>query len=109
MPALRLQRRPQSFCRAVLVDGGLPFTLPFAPCGRAIAGARLKGMAIALEFDSEQEASRIVERAVKAGLLLTTEGNVVLVLPPLTVTKALRKKAYPFFVPARRRAAGGFG
>jgi acetylornithine/succinyldiaminopimelate/putrescine aminotransferase len=63
-------------------------SIPF----RTTPKIRVKGMAIALEFDSEQEASRIVERAAEAGLLLTTEGNVVLLLPPLTVSKAVAEK-----------------
>jgi adenosylmethionine-8-amino-7-oxononanoate aminotransferase len=53
---------------------------------------RVKGMAIALEFESEQEASGIVERAAKAGLLLTAEGAIVLLLPPLTLTKNVAKR-----------------
>jgi adenosylmethionine-8-amino-7-oxononanoate aminotransferase len=48
---------------------------------------RVKGLAIALEFESEKEASRIVERASKKGLLMTTEGATILLLPPLTMTK----------------------
>ena len=53
---------------------------------------RVKGMAMALEFDSEQQASRIVERAAKAGLLLTSEGNAVLLLPPLSMSKQVAEK-----------------
>jgi acetylornithine/succinyldiaminopimelate/putrescine aminotransferase len=53
---------------------------------------RMKGLAIALEFDSEQEASRLVERATKAGLLLTSEGAIVLLLPPLTMAKDAAEK-----------------
>ena len=49
-------------------------------------------MAIALEFDSEQEASRIVERAAKVGLLLTAEGGIILLLSPLTMTKNVAEK-----------------
>lgn len=52
----------------------------------------MKGLAIALEFDSEQEASRIVDRAAKVGLLLTAEGAVVLLLPPLTMTNDLAEE-----------------
>ena len=49
-------------------------------------------MAIALEFDSEREASRIVEQAANAGLLLTAEGAIVLLLPPLTTTNNVAEK-----------------
>jgi adenosylmethionine-8-amino-7-oxononanoate aminotransferase len=58
---------------------------------------RVKGMAIALEFDSEPEASRIVERAAKKGLLLTAEGATVLLLPPLTLTKNVAEKGLSIF------------
>ena len=53
---------------------------------------RVKGLAIALEFDSEQEASRVVQRALKAGLLLTAEGATILLLPPLTMSQNLAEK-----------------
>jgi adenosylmethionine-8-amino-7-oxononanoate aminotransferase len=53
---------------------------------------RVKGLAIALEFETDQEASRIVERAMKNGLLLTSEGPVVLLLPPLTMTSNVAEK-----------------
>ena len=82
-----LKRGRKSFLEHVNVLSGLfasqLASIPF----RTSPKIRVKGMAIALEFDSERKASRIVERAAKAGLLLTTEGNVVLLLPPLTMTK----------------------
>jgi acetylornithine/succinyldiaminopimelate/putrescine aminotransferase len=53
---------------------------------------RVKGLAIALEFDSEKQASGIVERAAKKGLLTTTEENTILVLPPLTMTRSAAAK-----------------
>jgi acetylornithine/succinyldiaminopimelate/putrescine aminotransferase len=53
---------------------------------------RVKGLAIALEFGSEQEAARIVEQTAKLGLLLTAEGTIVLLLPPLTMTKDVAEK-----------------
>lgn len=53
---------------------------------------RMKGMAIALEFDSEKEASRLVGRASRKGLLLTVDGPIILMLPQLTVTKDLVRK-----------------
>ena len=59
---------------------------------RSTPKIRIKGMAIALEFDSEKEASRIVERAAKAGLLLTADGAIVQLLPPLTMTKNVAEK-----------------
>jgi acetylornithine/succinyldiaminopimelate/putrescine aminotransferase len=49
-------------------------------------------MAIALEFDSEKESSRIVERAAKVGLLLTADDAIILLLPPLTITKNVAEK-----------------
>ena len=58
-------------------------SIPF----RTTPKIRLKGLAIALEFDSKQEASRIVQRAAKAGLLLTSDGAIVLLLPPLTMNE----------------------
>jgi acetylornithine/succinyldiaminopimelate/putrescine aminotransferase len=63
-------------------------SIPF----RTTPKIRVKGLAIALEFHSEQEASRIVERATKAGVLLTAEGAIVLLLPPLTMTKNVEEK-----------------
>jgi acetylornithine/succinyldiaminopimelate/putrescine aminotransferase len=87
-----LQRRRKSFLEHVNALSGLfasqLASIPF----RTVPTIRVKGMAIALEFDSEQEASRIVERAAKAGLLLTTEGAIILLLPPLTMTKNLAEK-----------------
>jgi len=53
---------------------------------------RVKGLAIALEFDSEQAASRIVERAAKAGLLLTSDCEIVQLLPPLNMSRALAEE-----------------
>ena len=87
-----LQRRRKSFLEHVNALSELfasrLASIPF----RTTPKIRVKGLAIALEFDSEQEASRIVERAAKAGLLLTTEGNAVLLLPPLTMTKNVAEK-----------------
>jgi len=63
-------------------------SIPF----RTTPKIRVKGLAIALEFDSEQEASRFVERAIRAGVLLTAEDAIVLLLPPLTMTKKVAEK-----------------
>ena len=63
-------------------------SIPF----RTTPKIRVKGLAIALEFETEQEASRIVERATKNGLLLTSEGPVVLLLPPLTIGRNVAEK-----------------
>lgn len=82
-----LRRRRKSFLEHVNALSDLfasrLASIPF----RSTPKIRVKGMAIALEFDSEQEASRIVERANKAGLLFTAEGATILLLPPLTMTK----------------------
>jgi adenosylmethionine-8-amino-7-oxononanoate aminotransferase len=87
-----LRRRRKSFLEYVNALSGLfasqLASIPF----RTTPKIRVKGMAIALEFDSEQEASRIVERAAKAGLLLTSEGATILLLPPLTITKGVAKR-----------------
>jgi len=87
-----LQRRRKSFLEHVNALSGLfaseLASIPF----RTTPKIRVKGLALALEFDSEQEASRIVERATKAGLLLTAEGAIVLLLPPLTMTKNVAEK-----------------
>jgi acetylornithine/succinyldiaminopimelate/putrescine aminotransferase len=87
-----LQRRRKSFLEHVNALSGLfanrLTSIPF----RTTRKIRVKGLAIALEFHSEQEASRIVERATKAGVLLTAEGATVLLLPPLTMTKNVAEK-----------------
>lgn len=93
LAALRpLQRRRKSFLEHVNALSGLFASRLASIRFRTSPKIRLKGMAIALEFDSEQEASRIVERANKAGLLLTAEGAVVLLLPPLTMTRDVAEK-----------------
>jgi acetylornithine/succinyldiaminopimelate/putrescine aminotransferase len=87
-----LQRRRKSFLEHVNALSELfasrLASIPFPTTPKI----RVKGLAIALEFPSEQEASGIVERAAKAGLLLTAEGSSVLLLPPLTLTKAVAEK-----------------
>ena len=87
-----LQRRRKSFLEHVSALSGL-FASQLASIPlRTTPKIRVKGLAIALEFNSEQDASRIVERAAKAGLLLTTEGNAVLLLPPLSMSKQVAEK-----------------
>ena len=87
-----LQRRRKSLLEHVNALSGLfasqLASIPF----RTTPKIRVQGLAIALEFDSEQEASRIAERAAKAGLLLTADGAIVLLLPPLTMTKNVAEK-----------------
>jgi acetylornithine/succinyldiaminopimelate/putrescine aminotransferase len=87
-----LRRRRKSFLEYVNALSELfasrLASIPF----RTTPKIRVKGMAIALEFDSEQEASSIVERAAKVGLLLTAEGAIILLLPPLTMTKDVAEK-----------------
>jgi len=63
-------------------------SIPF----RTTPEIRVRGLAIALEFRSEQEALRIVERAIRAGVLLTAEGSIVLLLPPLTMSEKVAEK-----------------
>jgi acetylornithine/succinyldiaminopimelate/putrescine aminotransferase len=50
---------------------------------------RIRGLAIALDFASQREASRIVKRAAGLGLLLTSQDKTILLLPPLTISKSL--------------------
>jgi adenosylmethionine-8-amino-7-oxononanoate aminotransferase len=93
LAALRpLQRRRKSVLEHVNALSGLfasrLASIPF----RTTPKIRVKGLAIALEFHSEQESSRIVERATKAGLLLTSDGAIVQLLPPLTMTKNVAEK-----------------
>ena len=87
-----LRRRRKSFLENVNALSRLfasqLASIPF----RSPPKIRVKGMAIALEFDSEREASRIVEQAANAGLLLTAEGAIVLLLPPLTTTNNVAEK-----------------
>lgn len=87
-----LRRRRKSFLEHVNALSELfanrLASIPF----RTIPEIRVKGLAIGLEFDSEQEASRIVERAAKAGLLLTSDRAIVLLLPPLTMSENVAEK-----------------
>ena len=87
-----LRRRRKSFLENVNALSRLfasqLASIPF----RSPPKIRVKGMAIALEFDSEREASRIVEQAANAGLLMTAEGAIVLLLPPLTTTNNVAEK-----------------
>jgi hypothetical protein len=98
-----LQRRRKSFLEHVNALSGLFASQLALIRFRTTPKIRVKGLAIALEFDSEQEASRIVERAAKAGLLLTAQDEIVLLLPPLTMTKNVAEKGLSFFAPVRRR------
>lgn len=52
----------------------------------------MQGLAIGIEVSSERYASRIEERCRKRGLLLTTEGATVLLLPALDITRAAARK-----------------
>ena len=87
-----LQRRRKSFLEHVNALSGLFESQLASIRFRTTPKIRVKGMAIALEFESEQGASRIAERAAKAGLLLTAEGAIVLLLPPLAITRTLAEK-----------------
>jgi adenosylmethionine-8-amino-7-oxononanoate aminotransferase len=87
-----LQRRRKSFLEHVSALSGLFASRLASIRFPTTTKIRVKGLAIALEFDSEREASRLVERATKAGVLLTAEGPIVLLLPPLTMTKNVAEK-----------------
>jgi acetylornithine/succinyldiaminopimelate/putrescine aminotransferase len=87
-----LQRRRKRFLEHVNALSGLFASRLASTRFRTTPKIRVKGLAIALEFASEQEASSMVERATKAGLLLTAEGAIVLLLPPLTMTKNVAEK-----------------
>jgi acetylornithine/succinyldiaminopimelate/putrescine aminotransferase len=87
-----LRRRRKSFLEHVNALSGLFASQLALIRFRTTPKIRVKGLAIALEFDSEQEASRIVEGAAKAGLLLMAEDEIVLLLPPLTMTKNVAEK-----------------
>ena len=50
---------------------------------------RIKGLAIAPDFASEREATRIVKQAAEQGLLLSSQDTTILLLPPLTISKSL--------------------
>ena len=87
-----LQRRRKSFLEHVNALSGLFARQLGLIQFRTPPKIRIKGMAIALEFETEQEASRIAARATKLGLLLTAEGANVLLLPPLTMTKKVAEE-----------------
>lgn len=87
-----LQRRRKSFLQHVNALSELFASRLASMRFRTSPKIRVQGLAIALEFDSDQEASGIVERATKAGVLLTAEGAIVLLLPPLTMTKNVAEK-----------------
>ncbi len=87
-----LRRRRKSFLKQVNALS-VRFVDRLSMMGfRTTPKIRAKGLAIALEFETEQEASGLVERAKKNGLLLTSEGQVVLLLPPLTMTNKVAEK-----------------
>lgn len=49
---------------------------------------RMEGLAIGVDVNSEGYAAKIQERARKAGLLITTAGSTVMLLPALTIDQA---------------------
>ncbi len=87
-----LRRRRKSFLEHVDALSGLfasrlaSIRIPHHPQDQGEGNGHRAGI------HSEQEASRIVERAAKAGLLLTADGAIVLLLPPLTMTKNVAEK-----------------
>jgi adenosylmethionine-8-amino-7-oxononanoate aminotransferase len=87
-----LQRGRKGFLEHVNALSGLFASRLASMRFRPTPKIRVKGLAIALEFGSEQEATSIVERATKAGVLLSAEGATILLLPPLTMTKQVAEK-----------------
>jgi 4-aminobutyrate aminotransferase-like enzyme len=53
---------------------------------------RVKGLAIAVEFDDDDNADRLAGKCRKAGLLLSTAESALTMFPPLTVDRRTAKK-----------------
>jgi acetylornithine/succinyldiaminopimelate/putrescine aminotransferase len=56
------------------------------------AAPRIRGMAIGVEFDDEDYADRLQQRARDAGLLLSAEGSTLLLLPALNIGRPTAKE-----------------
>ena len=59
---------------------------------RHVVALRIKGLAIAVDVGDDDYADAIATRCRRAGLLITTQGSAVLLLPPLTVSRAEAKR-----------------
>jgi acetylornithine/succinyldiaminopimelate/putrescine aminotransferase len=69
------------------------------------AEVRVKGLAIAVEFEKADEASDLQKRCRKAGLLVTAEDSVVLLLPALTIDRDTAAKGLDILADCMRRQA----
>jgi 4-aminobutyrate aminotransferase-like enzyme len=56
------------------------------------AEVRILGLAIAIDFGDEKAAGRLGKRCRDAGLLLSVEGESVLLIPALTIDRATARK-----------------
>ena len=56
------------------------------------AGIRIKGLAIGVDVHDEEYASAIEEGCRRRGLLLTTEGSSILLLPALNIERSVAKR-----------------
>jgi putrescine aminotransferase/taurine--2-oxoglutarate transaminase len=54
---------------------------------------RVRGLAVAIDFDDEAYAEEIQARCRRRGLLTSTEGGALLLLPALTVTRPIAAAA----------------
>jgi 4-aminobutyrate aminotransferase-like enzyme len=69
------------------------------------AEVRVKGLAIAVEFEKADEAADLQKRCRKAGLLVTAEASVVLLLPALTIDRDTAAKGLDILGDCMRRQA----
>jgi 4-aminobutyrate aminotransferase-like enzyme len=57
----------------------------------------IRGLAIGVDVDDEDYASRIEEKARRKGLLVTTEGSIVLMLPALNIRRSVADEGLDIF------------
>ena len=57
----------------------------------------IRGLAIGVDVGEDDYAEEITERCRKGGLLLTTEGTVITMLPALTIDRAAARKGLDIF------------
>jgi acetylornithine/succinyldiaminopimelate/putrescine aminotransferase len=72
----------------------------------ARAEVRVRGLAIGLDFEKPDDASDLQKRCRKAGLLVTAEDSVVLLLPALTIDRATAAVGLDILERCVRRRAG---
>lgn len=58
---------------------------------------RIKGLAVGIDVGDEKYASRIESKCRKNGLLIANEGEILLMLPPLTIERTLAERALNIF------------